>query len=126
MKRVILTILAVCLTLSAAEIKNLQATYSSGLVKIQWQTTSEANLKSFVIEKSSDGTNFTNLTAESPKGNESNYLVLDRTLFGKSYIYYRIKSVNIDNSSSNSEIAKTSVVHSGISATWGSIKAMFR
>ena len=126
MKKIVLALLFGCLMLSAAEIKNLQAAYSSGLVKIQWQSNSEANLKHYVIEKSADGVNFTFLTLESPKGNGSDYLILDRTLYGKSYLHYRVKMVDSNNSSVTSETVKANILHSGISATWGSIKAMFR
>ncbi len=127
MKKIALTILALYCTLSAStDISNLRADYSSGLVKLQWQTSRESNVKQLIVEKSQDGTNFTVLSNEAPKGNNSEYLVLDRTLFGKSLLHYRIRVVDNDNTSTTSQPVQINVVHSGISATWGSIKAMFR
>ena len=127
MKKILLVIFTVCCTLSAStEISNLQADYSSGLVKLQWQTSRETNVRQLVIEKSQDGMNFTILATENPKGNNSDYLVLDRTLFGKALLHYRIRVIDNDNTSTTSQIVKINVIHSGITATWGSIKAMFR
>lgn len=127
MKKILFGILAICFSLSAStEILNMQAIYSSGLVKIQWNTGRELNVKNLVVEKSQDGINFTTLTTETPKGNNSEYLVLDKTLFSKSYLHYRVKIIDNDNTYSTGNIVIVNVVHSGITATWGSIKAMFR
>lgn len=127
MKKILFAIMIICFTLSAStEISNMQAIYSSGLVKIQWNTGRELNVKNLIVEKSQDGVNFTTLSTEIPKGNNSEYLVLDKTLFGKTYLHYRVKIVDNDNTSTTGNAVMVNVLNSGITATWGSIKAMFR
>lgn len=113
--------------LASTDIINLNADYSSGLVKVQWQTSSEINVKEFVIEKSSDGINFNKLTTETAKGSSSSYSVFDLNPHSKNtLLYYRIKVVDYDNSIKISEPASVSIETTGITATWGSIKALFR
>lgn len=113
--------------LASTDIINLNAEYSSGLVKVQWQTSSEINVREFVIEKSSDGTNFNKLTTETAKGSSSSYSVFDLNPHSKNTVlYYRVKVIDYDNSINTSDAVSVRIETTGITATWGSIKALFR
>lgn len=115
------------LVFASTAVMNLNAVYSSGLVKIQWQTSAEVNVKEFVIEKSSDGLNFNKITTETAKGSSSSYSVFDMNPHSKDTIlYYRVKVVDYDNSEIVSDRVSVKIETSGITATWGSIKALFR
>lgn len=113
--------------LASTDIINLNAEYSSGLVKVQWQTSSEINVREFTIEKSSDGTNFNKLTTETAKGSSSSYSVFDLNPHSKNTVlYYRVKVIDYDNSINTSDAVSVRIETTGITATWGSIKALFR
>lgn len=115
------------LLLASTDVINLNAEYSSGLVKVQWQTSSEVNVKEFIIDKSSDGVNFYKLTSETAKGSSSSYSVLDLNPHSKNtLLYYRIKVVDYDGTVNTSEPVSVRIETTGITATWGSIKALFR
>ena len=112
---------------SSTGVVNLDAEYSSGLVKIVWQSSVESNVKEFIIEKSSNNVTFNKLTTESPKGSSSSYTVFDMSPHSKDTIlYYRIVVLDYDGSRFVSEPVSVSISTAGITATWGSIKAMFR
>ncbi|MFO7809862.1 MAG: hypothetical protein R6V47_00630 [Candidatus Delongbacteria bacterium] len=112
---------------SSTDIVGLKCDYSSGVVKIAWQSTAEINVKDFTVEKSSDNINFSALTSENPKGSYSDYTVLDMNPHSKGEsLYYRIKIADYDGTSVLSDPASVTIDVSGISATWGSIKALFR
>ena len=123
---IILVLLAVFGVYSSTSILNLSADYSGGLVKIVWQSSTESNVKEFIIEKSSDGITYSRLTSESPKGSSSCYTVFDMSPHSKTVLYYRIKVLDYDGAIQISESVNVKVSTAGISATWGSIKAMFR
>lgn len=106
---------------------DINADYSGGLVKIQWQSSVETNVKEFVIEKSSNNVSFARLTSEAPKGSSSSYTVFDMSPHSKeTVLYYRIVVIDYDGSRKISDVVSVTVSTAGISATWGSIKAMFR
>lgn len=82
----------------------------SNAIHLIWQTASEDNLKSFVIEKSIDGNNFYDVATinASNKKNGDKYsykdkLSLDEILLSKA-IYYRLRMVDFDNSFQYSSI----------------------
>ncbi|MBU4487181.1 MAG: hypothetical protein KKD38_09670, partial [Candidatus Delongbacteria bacterium] len=79
MKKIIIiyALLGLAALYSSTDILYLKADYLSGLVKIQWQSSSEVNVKEFVIEKSSDNISFYKLTSEMPKGSSSAYTIFD-------------------------------------------------
>lgn len=112
---------------ASTDVINLNAEYSSGLVKVQWQTSSEINVEKFIIEKSADGTNFNKLTTESAKGSSSSYSVFDLNPHSKNTVlYYRVKVVDYDGSLNISDPVSVRIETTGITATWGGIKALFR
>jgi len=129
MKQIILILLVVTASLvySSTEVLSLDADYSGGLVKIQWQSSVETNVKEFVVEKSCDGTTFNNLASEFPKGSSSSYSVFDMSPHSKDTIlFYRVAISDYDGSRKYSDVVSVNISTAGISATWGSIKAMFR
>lgn len=99
-----------------------------GKVKIEWKTTSESNLKEFVIERRTYNTSYTEVSRISPKGNNSYYVFYDEGAYKTTDVIYvyRLKINERDNTSSYSREVSVSHSVSGFKKTWGSIKAMFR
>ena len=64
-------------------------------VQIQWNTKSEVNLKSYVIERSLDGKFFSKI-GEMIATNEGNYDFVDATLPSVNSLYYRLKILDND------------------------------
>ncbi len=126
-KILILLIFSFSVVYSSTGVLNLNAEYSSGLVKVEWQTSTETNVKEFIVEKSPNNITFNKLTSETPKGSSSAYTVFDMSPHSKdTLLYYRIVVLDYDGSRYVSETVSVSISTAGISATWGSIKAMFR
>lgn len=99
-----------------------------GKVKIEWKTTSESNLKEFIIERRTYNTSYTEVSRISPKGNNSYYVFYDEGAYKTTDVIYvyRLKINERDNTSSYSREVSVSHSVSGFKKTWGSIKAMFR
>jgi hypothetical protein len=73
--------------------------------KLQWQVSDEVNMSRYELEKSSDGSNFKK-TLSIPSGNNpllSTYTYND-PVTGNGSFYYRLKSVNMDESYLYSEV----------------------
>jgi hypothetical protein len=75
---------------------------------LKWTTVSEVNVSHFVIEKSTDGINFSDagtVMATANAGDKTNYAFSDNLLNIQSgIVYYRLRSVDIDGKSQYSEI----------------------
>ena len=124
---IIIMITFLGLTKASTDIIGLSCDYSAGIVKIEWKTGIESSIKEFRIEKSSDNINYNILTTEEPKGSSSSYTILDQNPYSKrTVLYYRIAVADYDGSEKISDPVSIIVDTSGIGATWGSIKAMFR
>lgn len=122
----VILLFAVSLIFGSTSIINLSGVADGSLVKIQWQTTAETNIKEFVIEKSSNNIIFESFTTETPKGSNSSYVIIDSNIYSKNTtLYYRIVVEDYDGTKVTSEVISVTI-SAGISATWGSIKAMFR
>ncbi|MBN2790525.1 MAG: hypothetical protein JXR69_10085 [Candidatus Delongbacteria bacterium] len=128
MKNIILIILIVIgVVLGSTSILNLSIVAETNLVKIQWTTNTETNVKQFIIEKSSDNVNFESFTVETPKGSASSYAIIDSNPYSKNAtLYYRVVVEDYDGTKNISETISVTISTAGIPATWGSIKAMFR
>ena len=80
-------------------------------IKLQWQTQYEQNSKHYVVQRSTDGVNFTDIDKVSAAGNSSipltyNYTdVLPVSLQMVPTVFYRLQSVDIDGQFSNSQVA---------------------
>ena len=128
MNRVFIILLfAVSLILGSTSVVNLSGTADGGLVKLLWQTTTETNVKKFIIEKSSDNVVFESFTTKTPIGSNSSYMIIDSNVYSKNTtLYYRVVVEDYDGTMVTSDAISVTVSTAGISATWGSIKAMFR
>lgn len=87
---------------------------STGNVELNWSTASEVNNKTFVVEHSTDGSNFADLTRVRGAGNSSNtnyYSVLDEHP-ATGINYYRIKQIDFDGMYSYSLIKPAEVTSS--------------
>ncbi|NOR45382.1 MAG: hypothetical protein GQ534_07325 [Candidatus Delongbacteria bacterium] len=128
MKRVFVILLfVISLTFGSTSVVNLSGVADGSLVKIQWQTTTETNIKEFIIEKSSNNVTFESFTTETPKGSNSSYAIIDSNIYSKNTtLYYRIVVEDYDGTKVTSEVISVTISAGMIPATWGSIKAMFR
>lgn len=85
-------------------------------VNVNWQTASEENVSRFEIEKSIDGSHFTAIGTVMAKGNsasQNNYTFSDNNTERLNTIYYRLKTIDIDNSKSYSPIAIVTMYFAG-------------
>ncbi|RYF56864.1 MAG: T9SS type A sorting domain-containing protein [Cytophagaceae bacterium] len=72
---------------------------SSAGNQLTWKTSFEQNLDRFVIERSTDGINFTDIgSVKAGTGNTGTYSFLDTRPDGSSKQYYRLRIVDLDNS----------------------------
>jgi hypothetical protein len=82
------------------------ANVEDNLVKVDWQTANENNIKVYTLEKSGDGNNFSsigNILADNLSVNK--YSFTDNYPFN-GYNYYRIKSEDSENNLKYSEVLK--------------------
>ncbi|PID26595.1 MAG: hypothetical protein CR982_09580 [Candidatus Cloacimonadota bacterium] len=111
------------------ELEKFELNQVNGVVKIEFQTGKESGLYKILVEKSSNDENYKVFKSEEPQGSNSSYILLDKDPYLKNEgnkIFYRLKFKNIDGSVEYSDSKSISVATSGIHASWGSIKAMFR
>ena len=77
--------------------------------KISWATETEVNSKEFVVERSTDGQNYTSIGKLSARGSNSNYEWIDNSpVSGNNF--YRIKMIDLD---SKFEYSKTGKLYFG-------------
>ncbi len=113
---------------AGAEILKFTARSQNGDVIVQWQSSSETNIKHYVVERKTVNGSFIEIAIVQPLGSR-NYEFVDKTAFkGSDVLYvYRLKIVDNDGSVSYTwEIAVPHNVSSVTKRTWGSIKALFR
>ncbi len=88
----------------AVKFLNFTANTINNSVLLQWQTAEEINTNNYIIEKSTDGSNFTaigSVAALGISGNGGSYNFSDNNL-NNNIIYYRIKEVDKDGSATYS------------------------
>jgi Concanavalin A-like lectin/glucanases superfamily/Secretion system C-terminal sorting domain len=89
-------------------------------IKLQWQTQYEQDSKHYIIQRSADGVNFTDIDKVNAAGNSDipltyNYTdVLPATLQTVSTVFYRLQSVGIDGEASNSQIVAVDLKKKGV------------
>lgn len=94
----------------------------------EWVSGNETGVVAYYVERSFNGAQFDEIGMVEPMGNSHNYRFIDYDLFkGETHTFYYRICVELANghkqySDSSSVILNTS----GITRTWGSIKAMFR
>ena len=125
----LLLILAIVGTsLAGAFIEYFHARTQGEHVRLEWKTSDESNLRSFVIERKTQQSSYVDITTIAAKGSNSFYSFLDESIFkSSSYVFtYRLRIVDNDQKISYSSEVSVSPSISGVKRTWGSIKAMFR
>jgi hypothetical protein len=78
---------------------NFEGKYHNGNAMLHWSTSSEQNLKSFELQKSYSGNNFSTLADIKASGNSQvvqNYFYND-SLLTTGIVYYRLKMIDADN-----------------------------
>jgi hypothetical protein len=79
------------------------AQYQNNQIALGWKTTNEVNTATFLIQRSTDANNFTNIGSLPAKGG-GNYNFTDTALPNTTTIYYRLKMVDKDGSFTYSNI----------------------
>lgn len=87
---------------------SVSATAKTASVVIDWSTGSELNNSHFVVERSIDGTNFSQVATVTAKGSASTYVYEDVSA-AQGDNYYRIVSVDKDGSTQLSKTVKASL-----------------
>lgn len=87
---------------------NYNASYSNGAVSLKWTTTFEKNSSHFIIERSFNGADYTDMAMLVAAGNsdvEVNYQFTDNVPeTNTGAIYYRLRSVDLDGAAKYSDI----------------------
>ncbi len=92
------------------QLTSFTAVNNNNQVKLQWQTQFEQNSKHYIVQRSTDGVNFTDVETISAAGNSAvpltySYIdVLPATLQNKRVVYYRLQSVDMDGHFFNSQV----------------------
>jgi hypothetical protein len=97
--------------------------------RLEWTTGQETNLRTFIVERSSDGDNWAPVGQVAARGSYSFYEFSDSSPLdaGRDVMfYYRLKMVDNNGYVSYSDVREVSLTFSAVQHTWGSIKAMFR
>ncbi len=78
---------------------------------VKWETLTEEDLSHFIVQRSTDGDNWSDVTRVDATGNSSSlqsYSTIDADVYrvgtGKATFYYRLKSVDVDGSTYMSEV----------------------
>jgi hypothetical protein len=132
MRRAVVCLVAmVCTVLNAdPRVSGFYAKRDHNVVILEWSTQNEIGIKSFQIERSSDGTHWYNVDTVPTMGSSSQknqYSYRDQNIFKTSLntLYYRLILVT-DTGNIVHDVIASVEGNSGIRHTWGSIKAMFR
>jgi hypothetical protein len=100
----------------------------SGNVVLDWQCSSESNLKDYVIQRKTVSGNYSDIASVQSRS-DMNYEYVDQTAYKTDDQVYTYRLKIIDNDGSLSYSQEIPVLHNTISSvkrTWGSIKALFR
>lgn len=131
MKKTILPLLIITFATSLianAVIERMSANSQQNKIILQWVTSSEENINTFVIERSTEiDKHFKSIGELKARGPGFEYRFEDDKLgITNSIFYYRLKIVNNDNTIQYTDVVRAIPNISSISRTWGSIKALFR
>ncbi|CAF3326961.1 unnamed protein product [Rotaria sp. Silwood2] len=95
------------------ELVSLNGKYSENKIELKWVTVSETNTKEFIIERSNNGINFSEIGTIDATGfsnNVINYDYNDNTILPNQPVYYyHLKIVDLDGSYSYSSIVVISI-----------------
>ncbi|MGZ3885705.1 MAG: T9SS type A sorting domain-containing protein, partial [Bacteroidia bacterium] len=76
-------------------------------IKLEWETANEHNSKEFILEKSSDGINYTPLSSLAAAGNSNSpvkYSYTDDSRTGDGTYYYKLRQMDKDGKESYSKV----------------------
>lgn len=123
----ILVLVGVAWLWADATVVEFKAEPAQNKIILQWKTSHEQNVVKFVVERSTDNKHFGAVGEVTARGPGFTYRFVDDQL-GKmnSLFYYRLRIVNSDGSSQYTDSLPVIPNISGISRSWGSIKALFR
>jgi hypothetical protein len=116
----------------SAVVSNFHGESGQNKVVLKWISLSEVNCKEYVVERSMDGSNFSQIGTVQAAGNSSerkDYEFQDKSVFkATAYtFYYRLRIIELNGGDRLlSEVVTVTPAISGVRHTWGSIKAMFR
>lgn len=79
------------------ELKYITASVNGGVCKVEWATEKEENLQSFVLQKSKNATDFTDIIKLDANHVPSTYNYFD-DMGAEQYVYYRVKITDNNNS----------------------------
>lgn len=126
----LLLIIISSIAYSGAVINKFEGRDGGNKVVLIWSSISEINLDYYIIKRSMDQRDYTEIGKVEASGPKS-YEFIDKRVFklsGDNFTFY-YKICPVDKNGSISEYGKIVTVKpnvSGIKHTWGSIKAMFR
>lgn len=126
---IIISFLIIATVYAGAYIEYFHARSESDDIRLEWQSGEETNLQSFVIERKTPQSSYTEISTVQPKGNNSFYTFTDQNAYKANdmIFVYRLKIVDTNNQISYSaDVTVTHSISSIAKRTWGSIKAMFR
>ncbi len=106
------------LTILPVTFGDIQAYQKNQDLQVDWQILTEANIKLYEVERSTDGQNFTQIGTVASKGNSTvvlNYGFLDVSPSNGNN-FYRIKSVGLDGTVQYSKIVKVTLAGNGNSS----------
>jgi len=133
LKILILLLLIFLVSLTFSEgiddiIKYFKYEIKTDKVILKWFPIKIDEVKEFVIERSMDGFNYTELKKLAPSGSEKEYMYIDDTLFKATsrIYYYRLKVVSKNGTFLYTDPIKILPKISDIRQTWGTIKAIFQ
>jgi len=93
-------------TILPVNLLSFNAVKEKDKVALYWNTANEINLQQYEVEKSTDGLNYSKITAQLAKGNTSNtYTATDRIPI-KGFNYYRLKMIDKDRRFNYSNIVR--------------------
>jgi hypothetical protein len=92
---------------------SFNAKATGNTIALQWATANEINCKSFEVQRSVDGINFSTIVTIDAKGNNGSsnneYNTTDYNVAALTIVYYRLKEVAADGSSTYSAIVKVNL-----------------
>ena len=102
---------------------------STNKVTVKWETFTETNVSRFIILRSPDDKQFSEIGSLPAKGSGNEYIYIDENVIfkGSQTFFYKIRA--LDSNNNMIEETESLIVNPNISGTfrtWGAIKAMFR
>lgn len=107
-----------CLTTLPTGFVNFYGDYVDNVNTLFWQTSTEENLDYFMVERSTDAINFTSIGKVAAKNAASSYTYKDFDNEKGMINYYRIKSVEKNSKSSETNIISIGAANDEILSSW--------